>query len=269
MSKINLKRSKHRKVMISILLLSILTVVMLSVPSISSLSAQQTTKTIDNESTEAKPFFNLEVGYAYVGKGPNDTCVDPNGCIVTPKSQYPSAVYFNVTRSVNAEPLQCDAMIEIYTVNITSDKGPSENFAYFDGTNYKPLFSDEELTKLTSHIYDVIDTNTVNSVSGNFCFNWTSGDAIMSKKVGSIGSYNNYDNGLGLWSAGQPNAISVTVHRLGYVTMTNGAISVHTDKVASDTLTQVELQKFGDSFLNNRIMATDKLSQSDLFHPID
>lgn len=72
-----------------------------------------------------------------------------------------------------------------------------------------------------------------------------------------------------MWSAGQPDAISITIYRLGYVTMTNGAISVYSDKAASNALTQIQLQTYSDGFLNNKVVATNKLSQIDLFHPVE
>jgi hypothetical protein len=257
------KTFKSRTSIISILLIAALVIVSLFLSSITPLSAQTT------QLLESKPQFNMDVIYAFVGQGPpNATYTDSNGHLMSPVSQYPSAVYFNVTRSTNVETVSCDALIEVFKVKIASDKGPAENYAYFEGTNYNPSFSDAELTTLTVCIYDLIDLSTVDGVSGHFCFNWTAGESILSKKVGSFGSYNNYKNGLGLWSAGQPNTISVTVHRIGYVTMTNGAISVLPATISTNNITQVQLQKYGDSFLNNKIVPTDKLPQTDLFHPL-
>ncbi|MCW4018719.1 MAG: hypothetical protein NWF00_08620 [Candidatus Bathyarchaeota archaeon] len=255
------KVCKSRVSIISILLLSALVVVSLSLSAVASSSVPTT------QLPESKPHFNLDVAYSFVGKGPNATCTGINGSLLSPKSLYPSAVYFNVTRSPNSDNVSCDALIEIYQVKIASDRGTAENFAYFDGTNYEPSFSQAELTTLTDHIYDLVDLSTVDGVSGNFCFNWTLNESVLSQKVGSVGVYNNYNNGVGLWSAGQPNTISVTVHRLGYITMTDGVISVIPDDTIA-SLTQVQLQNYGASFLTNKIVPADQLSQINLFNPI-
>ena len=212
------------------------------------------------------PQFNLNVAYAFVGyDNGNTSYVDSNGLILHQESQYPSAVYFNVTRS-NSQTLPFDAIIELYSVEIATDKGPAEKYVYFDGTNFKPSFKDAELTTLTDSIYNLIDNAVVDGVSGNFCFNLTDG-SVLSQKVGSCGSYSNYKQGLGLWSAGQPSVISVSVHRIGCVTMTSGSVSSLVDSV-NIGITQIQLQKEGNGFITNNLVSPDKLSQINLFHPL-
>lgn len=253
--------------LIAILLAIMIVVVSISIPLIASVPTQNSQT---SEPTATTPNFNLDIAYAFVGQGPpNASYTDNDGRVMSPASQYPSAVYLNVTRLPKASTGLCDAIIELFVVKISSDKGSIENYAYFDGTNIKSSFSDDELTELTNHVYDLIDLDAVDGVSGNFCFNWTTAQSILSQKIGSYGSYNNYKTGLGLWSAGQPDAISITIYRLGYVTMTNGAISVYSDKAASNALTQIQLQTYSDGFLNNKVVATNKLSQIDLFHPVE
>ncbi len=259
------KRAKinQKFALIGVFLIAVIVTVSLSIPSITSLP-EQTMQPVDT-----KLHFNLDIAYAYVGQGPpNASYVAPNGCLMSPESEYPSAVYFNVTRSANAESETCDALIDVYIVKIASDKGPTETYAYFDGTNFSPSFSDADLNILTQHIYDLINIDTVDGVSGNFCFNWTATQSVLSQKVGSIGSYSNFKSGLGLWRGGQPNLISVTVNQLGYVTITNGVITVHANAMTSNNLTQVQLQQYGNNFINNKLVAMDKLSQIDLFHPV-
>jgi hypothetical protein len=186
---------------------------------------------------------------------------------MAPISQYPSAVYFNITRP-NVENVACDAILEVFNVKMASDKGPTENFAFFTGTNYNPSFSKKELITLTNHIYDLINLNTVDGVSGNFRFNWTADEFILSTKVGSFGTYTNYKNGLGLWSEGKPNAISVFIYRIGYVTMTDGAVVVQPDAISANNKTQVQLQEYNDGFLKNEIVPMDELSQKNRFQPL-
>jgi len=258
------KTFKSGTLIISILFIAAIVIVSLCLFSIGSISAKAP------QSIELKPQqFNLDATYAYVGQGPpNTTFTDSKGITPSPVSQYPSAVYFNITRPT-VENVECDAILEVFNVKIASDKGPAENFAFFAGTNYNPSFSDEELNTLTEHIYDLIDLNKVDGVTGNFRFNWTNGESILSAKVGSFGIYTNYVNGLGLWSAGKPNTISVTFHRIGYVTMTNGVISVQPDTISANNKTQLQLQEYNDGFFKNEIVPTDELSQRNRFQPLN
>jgi hypothetical protein len=255
------KTFKRRTSVIS-MLITMIVIVSLCLFSIGSLSATAP------EISTAEPQFNLDVTYAYVGQGiQNDTFTDARGTLLSPVSQYPSAVYFNITRHI-VENVACDAILEVYNVKIASDTGLAENFVFFTGTNYNPSFSDADLNALTEGIYDLFDLNTVDGVTGNFRFNWTNDESILSAKVGSFGIYTNYINGLGLWSAGKPNTISVFTNRIGYLTMTNGFISIQPDTTSANNKTQVQLQKFDDGFLKNEIVPPSKLPQENRFQPI-
>lgn len=213
--------------------------------------------------------FNVDIAYAYVGKGPPEA---PHGHFGWdknyPVSLYPSVIYFNVTYVSSAMPVLCDALIEVFLIQIISDKGPIESYAYFEGTNYVPSFSDSELALLTAHIYDLLDLNSVDGVMGHFRFNWTEGKSVFGGQVGSFGSYSSNPPELGLWSAGKPNAIYVKICRIGYVTIKGDSISVCVDTISANTL---QLPKFGDGFLYNKIVSADKMLkndlQTDLFQP--
>lgn len=250
-----------RKPLVSLLLIAALIAVSIFVSSLASSLVQAT------QLPKANPHFNLDVAYSFVGQGPNANCTSSNGHIMCPESLYPSAVYFNISRTTNTDNISYDALIEVYSVKIAADKGPIENFIYFDGTNFSPSFTDAQKNTLTARIYELFDLNAIDGVSGNFCFNWTLEESLLSQKVGSYGVYNNYHNGLGLWSSGQPNQIFVAVHRLGYVTMTNGIVSVATD-AGSTSITQVQLQNYGNSFMINKIVPANQLSQTNPFRPV-
>jgi len=256
------KRSFNRTLKGISLIAVILSVIVISQFSISSLSASA-------PNFQAEQQFNLDVSYAYVGKGtPNVTVTDSRGNVLRPISQYPSAVYFNVTRPT-IENLECDAILEVFNITIASDKGPAEHFIFFTGTNYNPAFSDAELEALTWRIYDLFDVDTIDGVSGMFFPNWTTTDeSFLSAKVGSYGTYTDYKNDLGLWNEGKPNAISVTFHRIGYVTMTNGAVSVQPDDISVNYKTQFQLQKHNEGFLKNEIVPMDELSGKNQFQPL-
>lgn len=262
----NLKSTSNKSVIRALkgisLIAVILVIVVISQTSIYSISASAPNR------VETEQQFNLNATYAYVGKGnPNDTVTDHQGILMSPISQYPSAVYINVTRPT-VENVECDAILEVFNVTITSDKGPAEHFVFFTGTNYNPSFSEDELNILTKGIYTLIDVETIDGVSGMFCPNWTDNESFLSPKVGSFGTYTNYKNDLGLWSEGKPNTISVTISRIGYVTMTNGRVS---SKLVAESVTnrkQVQLQEYGDGFLKNELVPTDKISQENKFQPL-
>lgn len=257
---LNIKKlATRRNSIISILLMTTMILVSLSLTSINSLSAKEP------QVLESGPQFNLDATYAYVGQGPqNDTFTDSTGTVFSPISQYPSAIYFNITRST-IENITCDVILEVYNVTISSDKGPAEIFIFFTGTNYNPSFSETELDKLTNYIYDLFDVNTVDGVNGHFRFNWTDNEPLLSTKVGSFGTYTNYKNGTGLWSAGQPNSISVTFHRIGCVSMTNGVVAIQPDTQSINCKKQVQLQEHNDGFLKNNLLSADELSQNNRF----
>jgi hypothetical protein len=222
---------------------------------------------------EIKTHFSVDIAYVFVGKGPSEAPHSHfDGVLQYPESQYPSVVFFNVTSASIAKSESCDALIEVYLVQITSDKGSIESYAYFEGTNYEPSFSDSKLELLTTRIYDLIDPSAVNGVRGHFRFNWTNNEAVLGGKVGSFGSYSSRPSGLGLWSAGKPNTISVAVCRIGFVTINDDFISVRADAVSADNMVQVQLQNFGEGFLYNKIVPADKLLQieleTDLFQPL-
>jgi hypothetical protein len=219
------------------------------------------------QSLKSEPLFNVDVAYAFVGKGPYEAPHSHfDGVPHYAKSQYPSAVYLNVTHDSSAELESWDAIIEVYLIQIISDKGPKENYAWFEGTHSSPSFSDSELTSLTAHIYDLIDLNTISGVRGHFRFNWTDNKSILGGKVGSFGSYSSSPSRLGLWSAGKPNTISVTVHRIGRVTLNDDSISVQAD--TTSVRSTVQLERYEEGFLSNKIIPIDNLSQIDLFQPL-
>jgi hypothetical protein len=278
---IKLKGRQRRSAIICILLAATVLIVSFSLASSATLLDQQTASITPIEQQEVMPVqtsqkpspprFNVDVAYAFVGKGPSEAPHSYFGWDVDyPESQYPSAVYLNVTHRVSsAAPMSCDALIEVFLIQIISDKGPTESYAYFEGTNYEPSFSDSALTSLTARIYDLIDPSTVNGVTGHFRFNWTDNTPIFGGQVGSFGSYSSNPMELGLWSAGKPNTISVTVRRIGCVTMDGGSISVRADVASANA--ELQVQKFGDGFLYNKVVPADKLAQTklqtDLFQP--
>jgi hypothetical protein len=212
--------------------------------------------------------FKFDVAYAYVGKFTGNTSYGDSNGLMSLVSQYPSTVIFNITRVPGVQIASCDAVIEVYGVHITTDNGEKENFVYIVGTNYSSSFSpDSELPSFVKHIDDIIDKSGYSGVKGDFNFNWTDNTSILSHKVGSAGLYSSLNSTLGLWHAGKPNDISVTVNRIGYVTTSNGAVSVYKDTATTKTATAVQLSNYEDGFLRNTLVPATKLPQTNLFEP--
>jgi len=216
-----------------------------------------------------KTQFQLSVAYAYAGAGPaNDSCIADDSTLMSPKTLYPTAVQFNITRLPGVQIEACDAALEFYSVGIMTNTGILEKNCYFIGTNYKPSFSDAQLTTLFDHVYDVVSPrNLTTPIRGNFEFNMSDNESILSTMVGSSGDYTTARSTSGLWTKGQPNIVSVTVQRIGYLTINNDFVSVYLDSPDRNPAAVAQLSSYGNGFLHNNIVPANKLANTDLFHP--
>lgn len=214
--------------------------------------------------------FRVDIAYAYVGEGPsNASYTAANGDLMSIVSQYPSAVELNITCLPGVQITSCDAEIEIYDVQIATNTGLIETNPYFIGTNYISSFSSSDLSTLFVHANDLINPeNFSTSLRGNFEFNMTANTSVLSVPIGSVGCYSTAIAGSGLWSAGQPNAISVTIQRIGYVTISNGSVSLYKNPSNNTATATAQLSNYGNGFLYNSLVPADKLQQINLFHPI-
>ena len=224
-------------------------------------------QTIKNSGSETQ--FKFDVAYAYVAKfTANATYNDSNSHLMSLVSQYPSVVVFNITRLPGVKIASCDAVIEVYGVHITTNTGEAENYAYIVGTNFSSTFSpSSELHDFIPHIHDIINQSAYSGgIKGDLYFNWSDNTSILSHRVGSMGLYSTLNSTLGLWSAGRPNEISVTVNRIGYITTSNGSVSVYKDE-STNTATATQHGNYEDGFLHNTLVPAAKLSQTNLFEP--
>jgi hypothetical protein len=211
--------------------------------------------------------LRFDMPYAYVGEcTANMSYTDSNNRLMYADSLYPSAILLNITRVPGIQIASCDAEIEIYGIHVTTDTGVVENHAYFSGTNYNPTFSRSQLSSFVPYINDLINKTVYSTIKGNFQFNWTENTAVLTRPVGSIGLFSSFNSTLGLWSAGKPNDISVTVERIGYITTSNGSVSIYKD-LTTKTAATVQLSNYSGGFLYNTVVPAAKLSQTDLFHP--
>jgi hypothetical protein len=264
-SKIEISQLSRKKylMLFGALLLAIVLVSAVSFSLATAPTIQTQTPNIAGSETQ----FRLNVAYAYVGKGiVNDTVTDFGNLIVA-KTQYPSSIEFNVTRILGVQIKNCDAVIEVYVVEITTNTGMMEKNAYFIGTNYAPCFSNTQVATLFNKVNDFVSPqNLTNPIRGNFEFNMTDNSSILSLPIGSSGVYSSFSS-LGLWTKGQPDVVSVTVQRMGYLTISNDSVSVFKDPSGRDSTATAQLSRYGTGFLHNNIVTADKLASTDLFHP--
>jgi hypothetical protein len=217
-----------------------------------------------------EPQFGVNIAYAYVGpRKDHFICQNPLQdkipvATLNAESLYPVLIYLNITHISNAEVKSCDAKLTVYLVQLSANTGATESYLYVEGTNYDPAFSD--LSPLSSHISDFDEAYTSNGLSGGFIFNWTVNTSNLGGRIGSCGSYSSKSSGLGLWSAGEPNTIIVSVHRIGSISADGESVSAAAD-VDSENLVQVPLERYGDGFIYNTIVSQQKLSQIDVFNP--
>jgi hypothetical protein len=184
-----------------------------------------------------------------------------------PVSKYPSSIVLNVTRLTGVQIASCDAEMEVYNIKIATSTGLIENNCYFIGTNYNPSFTSSELSSLVAHVRDLLASYNFAGFTGNFEFNWTGNTSILSKIVGSANCYSTLQSSTGLWSAGNPNSISVAVCRIGYITINNNSAAIYKEQSDNNAVTTEQLNPYGNGLLYNSLVPADKLSTTDLFHP--
>jgi hypothetical protein len=231
--------------------------------------------TPSNESTNNESYFHVKIAYAYVGSLPPDKTfyIDPTtNATMVHTSKYPSTVFLEFT-PVPSMTDSCDAVISLYGVKIVADTGPTEHHGWSAGTANYSTFTQDDFATITSYRAGMIHNSTYRFGGGTFSYNWASDQPVLSHAIGSFGTYtlnstftqpSSYD----LSSAGTPNEITVEVYRIGYITMTNGSITIHEDtKTDNKPVTSAQLSKYKDGFIHNNIVPTEQLPQTDLFNP--
>ena len=230
------------------------------------------TTNVVKEIASANTQFQVKVAYAYVGPDTsNKSSYFDQATNMTMQriSQYPASVLLNISRLQNTQITGCDAVVELYGIKIETDTGLSESDAYFIGTNYDPAFSNASLSTLVDYVSILYNPGQFLSLSGNFKFNWDSHSSFLTETIGSNTIYLPSDkSSLGLFSAGKPNVVSVTVYRIGYVTIANGSVTIFEDQPNKASTDMVQLGNYKSGFLHNDLVPSDKLS-SNLFRPIE
>jgi hypothetical protein len=214
--------------------------------------------------------FKIDLAYAYVGEWTTNTSyIDSDGHQMSLVSQYPSAVMLNITRLPGIKIPECDALIEVYEVNIVTNTEKFEQFVYAVGTNYTSYFSPSKIQSLVSSIDSLVGKTVYKGgYEGTISLNWTDNTSILTNTFGSACYYSSHNSSLGLWKAGTPNAISISVNRIGYLTMSNDLVTVFKD-TTTNTKASAQLSSYEEGFLHNSIISADKLPQTNLFAPVN
>jgi hypothetical protein len=144
------------------------------------------------------------------------------------------------------------------------------NGIWREGTNYNHKFSDfNKVQSAATHVDDLIDRRTLTGQGGHFKFNWTTATSVVGGCIGSIARYTSNPSKLGLWSAGQPDTVTVNIRILGWITINGDSISTTTNAANTNNILEIQLQKFENGFLYNVLVPTDQLSQIDLLQPLN
>jgi hypothetical protein len=122
------------------------------------------------------------------------------------------------------------------------------------------------LSSLFGHVIDFTSNLTRYIIEGYFKGNMTENTSVLSSPIGSAGVYSNLNSSLGLWSHGKSNTISVTVQRIGYITISNGSVSTHKDEQNKPATATSTLSKYGNAFLNNHLVPESKLPRTNMYN---
>jgi hypothetical protein len=220
------------------------------------------------------PMFKVDVAYAYVGWR-NGSLTSPNqpwgGTSLNASCLYPNVAYLTFA-STGSQP--CDAKIEVYLIQFSSDTGVNQSYVYAMGANYSSSYDASRVQGMIADVNDFVEMGPNSSmmvdngisVQNHFNTSLVTGSPFWGASVGDFGGYHSGPSGLGIWGNGQPSAVTLTVYRLGWVTLNGQSISV-TFANSNDAAVQVHLSKFGNGFLCNTIFSQDELAQIDLFNP--
>lgn len=227
------------------------------------------------EAVDLDSQFQVEIAYAYVGPLPLDKAsyFDPktNETMVH-RSKYPSSVFLEFTPALSLNS-SVDAVIEVYGVKIVADTGITEYYGWTVGTANYSVFTQDDFATINSYRGDMIHKSIYQIKGGTWCYNWAVDRSVLSKTIGSVGIYTTNStftqpSSSDLSSAGTPNAISVEVYRIGYITMTKGSVTIHEESETDNKpVAQVQLSKYQDGFICNNLVPTEQLQGIDLFHP--
>lgn len=220
--------------------------------------------------TAPKPWFNLNVPYAYVKA--NFTENLDGGDVYN----YYRALVLNFTLNPEAENEISDAQFEYYEFQLYTDKEQLGNVSYFVGTNRTNSFTfDTESFHFMRDNW--FDSNTTGG--GMFTYYWNASSPPDLSTISSVlsscifptgqetGDNLRYNEASRMVAAlREAETLFIDVRKTGLVTF-NGNSTVVTLS-GNEFFQHLELKKYGDGFLYNALFPEDQLSQIDLFNPL-
>jgi hypothetical protein len=220
--------------------------------------------------TAPKPWFNLDVPYAYVTANFTENL---DGYDVY---NYYRALVLNFTLNPEAENEISDAQFEYYEFQLYTDKEQLGNFSYFVGTNRTNSFTfDVESFHFMRDNW--FDSNTTGG--GMFTYYWNASNppdlSTISSVVSSYISPTGQDTSDNLRYNEAPRMVAalreaetlfIDVRKTGLVTFNGNSTLVTLS--GNEFFQHLELKKYGDGFLYNALFPEDQLSRIDLFHPL-
>lgn len=201
--------------------------------------------------TGPKPYFGMDITYAFVRIG-NHTSIRIGDAVIDQSKNGPyldEIISYNNTIYADANSELPDAVMEYFLIQIYSDKGPIENITEYVGTSFDSSFTMNVADSFTFSRANWFDSNT----SGGGSFYLDGLKWLPSVSGGHGGSTNVFNN------AGEPETIYINVSRLGSVIFDGNSTLVSLS--TAEFLGQIQLVKYKDGFLYNRIFSEDELSQ--------
>ncbi len=197
--------------------------------------------TANAQLTPDKPWFNLNIPYAYWNPNVNGD----NG--TTTFSGERHNIIANITTDSDAILKDADARIEYYQLQVYSDQGPIYDLTYYVG-----IAKPGELVDTYNSTMFFLGGNTygTNSTSGGIFiidpgfYNVASWYGLIS---GSTLSYNSTSIPTVATDAKNANVLYIDVSRLSYVTFNGNTTTVTTE--SSDVLQHIELTKTDNGFV--------------------
>ena len=189
---------------------------------------------------DKEPQFNLEVSYAYV-----DNYWDNDTVKIQRNYGWVYSVLFETTPKYNLRQFPfnvfpyAEAVAEDYTIELLSEKGSLGNLSYYV-TQYTP-----NALRSGFHFDRTVFASSSQSMGGAGNINGSS--------IGYInGPTKNLDTSLG-----RPDSLTLIVRREGWLIFKNNSTTIHL--ADSAIILQLELQKYGDGFIYNKLFTQEQL----------
>ncbi|MFB3889056.1 MAG: hypothetical protein ACE14S_06155 [Candidatus Bathyarchaeia archaeon] len=221
--------------------------------------------------TTPKPWFNVDVPYAYIeaGDGSLMSSFDFPGSTMPRVNESDmdyerSMIFLNISMNTDLKS-ELDDRSEYYLIEVDSDKGPIENVTQCFGT-YGIYFQPSDYAPDGFHFNrdNWFDSNT--TTQGLWLLhNYTYTSMLWPEGHSGWGTKGHSSTSRTAAAIKEADTIYITVRRLGWVTF-SGNLTVVTRSY--ETLARIQLDRYGNGFLYNAIIPMDKLSEIDLNAPL-